>query len=153
MAICELCGEDTNLKNTRVEGSVVKACHRCQRLGKVLEEDTSASHSFYRKKKTRTEFVVVDDFQARVSRAMAKQSLDAKKLGLKSNIKESSLTKYLSGKIPIDVDTARKLEKSLGITLVEEGEVSEINADDFTVDSGDSSGLSLGDLIAKQMKK
>jgi uncharacterized protein (TIGR00270 family) len=154
MAICELCGNEVGkLYMVKIAGSTSRACDNCKGLGKVVEEDKGPkSHSFYRRTKHQTKEVVIDDYASIVSSTIAKKGLTVKKLADISNIKESSLTKYLSGKIHIDVGTARKLEKALGVSIVETVEEVEVNEEDFMSDEG-SGGLSLGDLIKKKLGK
>ncbi len=38
MVLCDLCGKDTNLAKTVIEGAVLKVCANCAKYGRVLEE-------------------------------------------------------------------------------------------------------------------
>lgn len=152
MPACESCGKIVNsLSNVNIAGSKVRACPACASMGKTIEETGNKKHVFKKKRKEEKEYHVVSDYAEKISKAMQKNGYDVHQLSRAVAMKESSLSKFLSKKVQLDLDNARKLASFLEINLVEE-------AGDESVDEGylvdenseeDSSGFTLGDLMKK----
>ena len=155
MVTCEMCGKEGNISRVSVEGTSMAVCDSCKSMGKSSEDYSSNnSHTFRKRTKTQVKDEVVVNFSSLINSSMAKKGFTAHQLARVINIKESSLNKYLSGKIKPDIDVARKIENFLEIKIVEQVEGSEqIDTTDIIVDSDDTTGLSLGDLIKKQLEK
>lgn len=153
MVACEMCGKDVpNLNNAVVAGTQMKVCSTCLRHGNSIEEKTEPSKTFYRKKKAEEiEFAVIDNYASLVNSELSKRSMNVQQLARAINIKESSLNKYLSNKIKIDVLTAKKIEKFLEIILTKE--VESISVRDYMDDVQDEEPTSLGDLLMKQLNE
>lgn len=155
MAVCELCGKIVDKTITiQVAGTNMQSCMSCKGLGKEVDVAPQGknAHSFYRRKKANVILGVVDNYSSILNSALARKGFNIQQLGRAVNIKESTLNKYFTGKLKPDVDTSRKLENFLEITILEEKE--EVNPQDFLDDSTeDSSSLSLGDLLKKQMEE
>ena len=155
MATCELCGEVVDSTTTvRVAGSNMQACNKCKKLGKEVEEkkQNNLSYSFRkRKKEGEVELNVIENYSSIINSALAKKGLNIHQLARMLNIKESTLNKYFTGKIKPDVQTAQRLEKFFEISLLEEKEA--VNIEELMSNDEDSSSLSLGDMIKKQMEE
>jgi len=93
---------------------------------------------------------VVSNYAALINATLSKKGLNLHQLARALNIKESTINKYTSGKLKPDVDTARKIQHFLEIKLLEEKE--EVDTQDF-MSRGDSSSLSLGDMLKREMEK
>lgn len=154
MVACEMCGVDTSsLKDAVVAGSNVKVCNSCSSMGTMKNEDRKQTHSFTRRKREDENLEVSSDYVKIIREGISKKGLTPHQVARAVNIKESSLSNYLKGQIKPIIENARKLENFLGIKLVESVDGGNVSVDDFKVDSDDSSGLSLGDMILNQMKK
>ena len=136
--ICEICG--TEIKGRphyiKVDGATLMVCSSCAKYGEKVEKappkTTKALVSknvSLRAHKTRTnkirtrdyeqEYLIVPDFGERIKEARLKLGLTLEKVAKKIKEKESWLRKIEQGKIQPPLDTARKLERYLGIKLVE----------------------------------
>lgn len=155
MAICELCGKNvSSVAKVKVAGTEMNACVSCKSLGKEVAVDNNQSytHSFYKKKRGEISFEVISNVISVINSAMGKRSMNLPQLARVANIRESTLKNYLSGKIQIDVETARKLEKALEIKLTQEAEVSD-SSSNYIISNDDDSNLSLGDILMKKLKE
>ncbi len=148
-----MCGSEGNLVKIRVAGSEMNVCSNCKKMGAEVEKKEDYKHTFrHRVRSSEITEEVVSNFGSLINNALAKKGMDVHHLARGANIKESSLQKYLQGKLKLDVDTAKRLGKFLEIELVEEVEGGSVNLDDVMAEES-SSSMSLGDLIKKQMEK
>lgn len=151
MVICEITGKETkNPVKIQLAGSILTVDRSQQHLGKLIEEQKrDVSHTFYKSKKKQEEVGdVVSNYFSLISKALAQKQLTAKHAARAVNIKESTLQKYVSGKLKPDTNHAKILEKFLGITLFEEHKESKNESFDVnSVMTEESSGNTLGDLI------
>lgn len=132
----------------------MNACSKCKKLGKVIEEQPkNYSHTFgKRKKREDVKLEVVSNYASIINKEMAKRSMNIKQLAMALNIKDTTLNKYLSNKVKMEIDTARKFENYFEIKLVEE--VENVNPDEFiTKEEVKEEGMSLGDLLMKKLKE
>ena len=150
MVTCEACGnETTKLVQVRISGSVMSVCGNCKSLGTLIDK-TQGDLSYSFKKNQNENLEVISNYSSVINKELAKRGFDFHQLAKGTNIKESSLTKYLSGKIHLDVETARKIEHFLEIKLVTESSSVDIN--NFLNSSKEDTSLSLGDLLKKQLE-
>ncbi len=140
MVTCDLCGKKNELTKAIVEGTLLSVCIPCSKFGNVVHIDKPTI------KKSR--FVEIDryveeiapDFAEKIKMAREKLSLKQEELALKINEKVSVIQHLESGKIRPQITTARKLEKFLGIKLIESASLPEkakINVKDTTLTIGD----------------
>lgn len=156
MATCESCGTNApNLYKVKIAGSVMNVCGKCRKMGKDLDEKKSApAYTFKHKKKDVVLEEVVNNYPSLINSALTKKGLNFHQLAKVLNIKESTINKYVTGKIKPDVETAKRIEKFLEIKLTEEVDEIETSVDVEVVDEDEkSSGTTLGDLLKKQMGK
>ena len=156
MGTCELCGNDVlNLIKVKVAGTEMKVCNSCKFMGRQLNVESKGpnSHSFYRKKKENIDLIVVDNATSLINSILAKKGLNIKQLARMSNIRESTLNKYLSSKIPLDLMTAKKLENFFDIVLTKEVEGGSVNSQDYMQEEGEVVKSSLGDLLMQKLKE
>lgn len=152
MAFCEFSGKEVDrVVSVNIAGTTINVAPQYANLGKQQIEEKAREHSFYKRRKTNVEYEVVSNFTQVVNKEISKRGWTLHQLARVSNIKESSLQKYMQGKLYLDIDTARKLESCLKIVLVEEVSGKPINTDDF-LEEESGEGASLGDLLMKQMK-
>jgi putative transcription factor len=126
---CEMCGKEAELYTTTVEGIPLKVCERCSRHGKIIAK--AKAKIFPRKIKraapqepAETELIaaVQEDFAKRIRDARTKAGMTQKEFAKKINEKESILHKMETGSFTPSIPLAKKLEKILGIQLVEKRE-------------------------------
>jgi putative transcription factor len=157
MAYCELCGIETNkTKKVLIVGSEMDVCLECSKKGKSLEKKNDISKIFYNKKRIESTESVMSNYIEIINSEMSKKSLDIHKLARLVNMKESILSKILLGKLNLDVNTAKRIEKFLKVKLVEKLDVEMKNSnlnENLLEEDNDEPSLSLGDLLLKELEK
>ena len=125
--MCELCGkENTGVFNILVSGAQISACATCsaKRGFSIPSRDTgrtrpSIKTPISRARKTRPTFEAARDFHIRIRKAREAGGMSVEELGRKMNLRVQDLQKYEGGSVPPD-SVAKKLEKALGIMILEE---------------------------------
>jgi len=133
--ICELCGRDTGfLSSVRIGSTVSRACSGCKRYGTAVGGMTMPSHAnpalIMQSRPTRSvvvsvpaeaekEEVVVSDFSSKISSARQRKGLKQGELARKLMEKESVIKAVETGRRRPNLRLARRLEKTLGVNLVE----------------------------------
>jgi putative transcription factor len=162
-AICELCGKDVpETRSTWVEGTQLKLCKDCQRFGDKVKSGTSESPTKVviesrlqqRERRMRSRdiykeedaFELADDYSKRIRDGRNAKGWTHEQLGAKINERVTILSKIESGSMKPTDDLVSKLEKSLGIVLIEK--VPLIKQEGKTSASGAT--FTLGDLIKKK---
>ena len=157
MASCELCGESVNsLNNVNVSGSILKVCNSCKSMGKETMGTSSKSYTF--KKTIRDKLgkeEVVSNYSSLIQSSLSKKNYTIHQLARGTNIKESNLNNYMKKTVKLDVETAKRIGKFLGISLVYEvSDEEDSSANDYIKeDESNSAGLSLGDLIQQKLNE
>jgi putative transcription factor len=144
---CEMCGKDTELFLAVIEGSQLKTCEKCGKFGKIISRIRPAQQKQSAAKPLITEELsmerVVPDYAQRIRAEREKQKLTQDEFAKKIMVKASVLHKIETGQYEPPIDTARKLEKILHITLVEQRTEGEA----VPVSKGKTQGLTIGDII------
>lgn len=125
MSYCELCGSQISGSafTIVVEDVVMNVCRSCSRHGKA--------YSAGKKRKTpKEEFKirlprVRNDYSKLIKQAREKQGLSQDELGNKIDEVGSVVKLLEEGKFRPDPELAKKIEDSLGITLVEISDIDE----------------------------
>jgi putative transcription factor len=153
-----MCGKDTLLFKTDIEGSIMKVCKACSKYGKVIsmvredvpERKKTATERILIEPKKKGEMVqtIVEDYGERVKKKREHLGLKQEELAKSIAEKESVIHHIESGKHEPNIDLARKLEHFLKITLVEEYQ------EPLPAQSGQkkSGELTIGDLIRVRKK-
>jgi putative transcription factor len=157
---CEMCGNDAELKKTKIEGAVLKVCEECQEAGEVMETSSSSSSSRSTSRSTSTskrrskpkgqQEELVGDYDTRVKQAREEKDLSIEELADRLNEKESVIHRIESGKLKPDKSLAKKIESKLGLDLYEE--LSDV---DYEARSGSSNdgGATIGDVADVRRKE
>lgn len=155
---CDMCGADSQLVLAEIEGVKLQVCITCARFGKVLKMIPKPEI----KKKAATkeaekpeviaappepEWMLVKDFAERIREKRESLGLKQKEFALKIAEKESLLHKIETGGFTPGIDLARKIERVLGITILEKTEQFETE-----LPKAKDSGLTLGDIISVKKK-
>jgi len=143
MAVCEMCGKDTQLFRALVENSELNVCSACGKYGKFLQKPVMrvAKKPVIEKAPEPVE-VVVSDYAQKIRSAREKSGLTQKEFALKLNEKESIIHKLENGLFVPPIDMAKKLERLLRIKLVEVEEEEKVSAE-----KRKSGPLTIGDIL------
>jgi putative transcription factor len=155
--LCEMCSSPNVAFKIDVEGSRLNVCDKCSKYGRIIVRINSSSPSDKKKdsktsvvdssvnKKTESVQLIKPDFAKIVRTAREKTGLTQEEFSKRINERESIVNKIESGHMKPDLLLARKLEKSLKISIVENVEIeSSTNPGEKKKGPG---GLTLGDLI------
>lgn len=132
MALCEMCGKTGDLVSVAIEGVPLTVCSACAKYGAVNchysgtvsatfangKKVLSGSPKYHPQPSTKPEYRVVDAYASLVRTAREKRGMTQKDFALLLQEKESFISKWESASVKPDLETARKLQKMLGITLV-----------------------------------
>ena len=156
--LCEMCNNKEAWCRALVEGAEIALCRNCSKFGRVTKEikveipakkakklSIAAQASLPKKEKIVIESIVAN-FGAKIKKAREKFGLTQQEFAIKISEKESIVHKLETELMEPNVDLARKLEKILHITLVEQIE----EGDDEGVLPGKkagSEGFTLGDIM------
>src|SRR3989344_7238814 len=151
---CEMCGKDSELFLTDIEGSQLKLCKNCGGYGKIIkriktEEQIKQEEKVERKKvkriiETKEEIipVITEDYANKVKAAREKLGLSQEDFAKKINEKISTIHNVETSRIEPGIHLSKKLEKALNIILIEEYK----EAHDSDRSSKDDA-LTIGDMI------
>ena len=139
---CELCGVKDAHRVALVEGIKLILCDRCVKTGREVRETPVFTKSGITiKKKPRAEDTIVSDYAVQIKKARQRRGIEQKDLARELNEKQSIISKVENGSMTPTIALAKKIERFLGLTLVEKTEQGEFKSDV----AGD--GLTLGDVL------
>jgi len=154
MAECERCGRKAKLTLVEIEGAQMYLCPDCSRYGKVVqrreEPPPQRKVSAPRPKQPRRPDVLsrekelAQDYPRRIQRGREKLGLSREELGRKINERVSVIAKLEHGEMHPPDSLVKKLEKTLGIELMEDVEEVHISS------SASSTGMTLADFIVRK---
>lgn len=157
--ICEMCGRESDkLRTVSIEGTVLKVCGQCSKFGdevtpggtEVKKKTAIEQRLERRERRMRSRDVyqaeesydLATDFPERIRQARMARDWKQETLAAKINEKKSVIHNLEAGDMRPDDALVKKLEKALGIKLMEKVPIIKTQAK-----SGSSKGLTLGDLI------
>lgn len=131
--LCELCGvEVPRTRKVIVEGTALNVCSSCSKFGTAPQksEDRKVSPMVSRLEMSKRRFrpkdvyekdvdVLVSDYGSRIREARMKMGFSQEELGKKLNEKWSVINKLETGDMRPDDKLVTKLERALGIKLME----------------------------------
>ncbi len=125
---CDMCGDEEDGYIVLIEGARMNVCAECAETGKILEEPSyeheGDREQKFERRKRQSQFDIteelVDDYAERIVKARNRMGLQRAVVAEMTNEKESFLERIEKGKARPDTGLAKKLEKELGITLLEE---------------------------------
>lgn len=159
MPTCDMCGQETEPVKAKIEGTVLDVCPRCAKFGEVISrpapifskripEPKKAATAPRRKEVVQ---VIVEDYGKKIREARESKGLTQEQFAGQLNEKESVIQKMESGQFKPSIKLARKLEKMLRITLVEEyRESGEIP---IPTKKSKTEGFTLGDFVKDKREK
>ncbi len=138
MQSCELCGRERELVNSLVEGAKLKLCAECSSYGKIIEEKKADKNKAYKREIDIEE--LIENYGSEVKNAREKLGITQQELAMRLNEKVSIITNIERMGIKPTMETAKKLERSLGITLT----VKILNTNDDNIKHGEKH-MTIGD--------
>ncbi|MBI2657117.1 TIGR00270 family protein [Candidatus Woesearchaeota archaeon] len=147
---CDLCGKTAEgLAKAIIEGVQLDVCPDCTKFGRVIsqpkrysaKEQVNHMKRQLEKKEDKVE-LLVEDYSGIIKRKRESMGLSQKDFANRISEKESTIHKIETGSFEPDLSLARKLEKALGIKLVEHYEETHESSK-----SAKPAGFTLGDFI------
>ena len=144
---CDLCGRTGEMYKAIVEDSAITVCSQCTKYGEVTGKvitETPASKPKKQKPKTLPKEEIelfVSNLGEIIKQKRELLGLNQKQFAGRIGEKESILKKIETGHIFPTMEKARKLEKDLGVKLIEEME------DAVPQNQKESGPLTLGDFV------
>ncbi len=148
MPSCDMCGKETSLVTADVEGVEMRVCSPCSKFGTVKAESTMLQ---FQPKKIHKDpaLRVISNYASVVRQTREKRNLSQEDFARFLQERESIVAKWEQGKMQPSVEVARRLEKLLGISLIED------DADVFFTKKktfSNSQAFTLGDFIKVRKK-
>ncbi len=150
-----MCGKDKDTVLAEIEGVELKVCQNCARHGKIRSTPPGFAARFQKQKFVRQEGPeerVVENYAYLLRGAREKRQMSQEDFAKFLNEKESQITKWESSAFAPDLETAKKLEKKLGLTLVFKDEANG-KVEKGDMDRPRSDVLTLGDFIKVKKRK
>lgn len=164
---CEMCGKEAPLKTAIVEGTEMRVCPDCLEYGhektkapEVTDRSKIAKGAQNRaqakkKKRSRDVYednpeVLAEDYGQRVQKARQEQDLTVEELSDQLNEKRSVISKTEAQDHHPSDELVKKLERKLGIELMEQPEETHREK---AGGGGKSGPVTLGDLLKEEMEK
>jgi len=127
VAACEMCGKEDEIVTALVEGVQLNVCQNCSSFGKIIKKPISVKKMPDVKKIPLQEREIIqsirEEYSSLIKGKREKMGLKQKEFAKFLSEKESMIHKIESGLYVPSLALARKIEKQLGISLVEEREV------------------------------
>ncbi|MAF34333.1 TIGR00270 family protein [Candidatus Woesearchaeota archaeon] len=139
MQPCELCGKNPAAHTADVEGSTMEVCKGCASFGKIIEQPKVVEKKV---KVAAPEQGIVGDFSQLLKQARESKDMTQLDFSKFVAVKESMIHQFETGHLSPSLEQAAKLEKKLGITLVETIEPTKIS-----LASGKEKDLTIGDIL------
>jgi uncharacterized protein (TIGR00270 family) len=144
--VCDLCAKKGPTSKVRVEGVVYDVCSDCASLG-VAVKQASSRKSRSSRRDPDADLVVRSDVATRLRKARGSIKMDdfAKKL----RVKESDLHAWETGHRTPTIDTAKRLQKQLNISLVQQQAT--IEGDEYKPQNTSGGSLTIGDMLKDKL--
>ncbi len=127
-----MCGSENRLFKAKVEGTVLNVCKHCAKYGEVIGKvhDKQWIEKFERKREKARKKIsdkpltegIVDDYSEVIKKKREEKGLKQEDFARMINEKASLIHKIETGNFEPSIKLARKIEKFLRITLVEQRE-------------------------------
>lgn len=153
-----MCGKDTDLFLTEIEGTELKVCDRCGKHGRVIRrvaQPKRVKPKAEGKAVAKTEEPeiiesIVDDYGMLIKKKREKLGMTQEELAKRIAERESLIQKIENENVEPSIALARKLERFLKIKLVEEIEDKKIA---FVKEKGKGDAFTLGDFVRVRKRK
>jgi len=136
-----MCGKDTQVYTTVVEGSELNVCENCGKYGKAVRKPIVRSRAPIQVKPEVIE-MVVSEYAQLIRKAREARGMTQKNFALSLNEKESVVQKLETGSLTPSLKMAKKLERLLRVRLLEVQEETKV---DLQQKSGGP--MTIGDML------
>ncbi len=164
---CEMCGKSIATRRHDVSGTVMNLGACCAKYGTPLDSPAPAgskaavTQNLERRATRMTSRSVyegdtldlVDDFGARIRKARERRGWSHEQLGNKVSARVPQLHKIEAGQLRPSDDLAKRMERELGITLLEKVDAGPAAVAGQNKKAGGKAGLTIGDLLKDAMDK
>jgi len=144
MSVCEMCGNESPLVKTVIEGVELSVCKNCSGFGKIVRKRTfiPSKKKFFREEKEDEDIdVLKEDYPSIIREKREQMGLKQKEMAMFLAERESVIHKIEAGNYKPSIKLARKIEKYLNIKLIEK---QHIEKQDLKVNK---QILTIGDMI------
>lgn len=150
-----MCGSETTLYKTLIEGTELNVCKECAKFGKIIApirvevKETKKTEKKDIPKGPEREIiqVLIQKYGEKIKKAREQLGLKQKDFAKKINEKESLIHNIEIGRFEPNIDLARKIERFLKIKLIEQHEEVKDRLKKTKTDE-----LTIGDLIKIKKK-
>ena len=118
---CEICGIKESVCRARIEGSIMNVCEACKEYGEEIKSPVEKARKVADEKTFFAEETqaVIRDYARVIKDARESRKLKQEDFAKKINEKESLVHQIETGHFKPSVELARKIERYLGVRLVE----------------------------------
>lgn len=162
---CEMCGKQVGTRRYLVDGTVMNLGAECSKYGTAMDKPAAqgskaaVAQNLERRAQRMTSrdiykeevWDLVEDFGPRIRQARERKGWSHDQLGNRVSARVPQLRQIESGHLRPSDDLAKRMERELGITLMEKVEGGPAPAVTGTKPGG--SGLTIGDLLKDAKKK
>lgn len=165
-----MCGKNYAEFKAEIEGVELSVCSSCSKHGKVIKKipavqpaaaritsskkSASANQTADISNEPKQVRMIVEDFASRIRSRREKLRLNQEDFAKKLSIKESQLHSFETGKIVPSTAIAEKMERILGIKLIELSDASfSIQKSSNQSDSKSGSDITIGDFVKIRSRK
>jgi putative transcription factor len=156
---CELCGRECDCKPATIDGVKMMLCPNCMKYGIGIKEEKpiSVKQKIILGKISKPQVKdiykdmdkeLVSNWNELIKNARKNKGLSREELGFKINERTVTIAKIENGDLRPSDDIVKKLEKELGINLVEKVD----SGSSFSATTSSKKGLTLGDFFKKEEK-
>jgi len=119
---CEICGRPVpkDPVAVRIEGTLMKTCVPCSRLGEKVVERSRGRRATERPVWKERILEPVEGYARLIREGRERMRLTQEQLGARIGVKSSVISRIESGQMKPDMKIGRKLERLFNITLFEE---------------------------------
>lgn len=156
---CELCGRETDLFIAEVEGTELRICEKCAKFGKIIrrvpapakikaKSGSGKGNPPENVEEPEVIELIAEGYGMAIRNKRERMGLSQKDFAKRVAEKESLIQKLETENIEPSIPLAKKLEKILGVKLVEEVRDTKVQ-----IQKGRSAIFTLGDFVKIRKRK
>ena len=145
---CDMCGKESKLMVALVEGTEMNVCSQCAKFGKIIrrvkEPVIEKKNAAVKEEEPEEEAiqVIVNDYAKIIKDKREQRGMKQEDFAKKINEKESLIHNIESRRFKPGIKLAEKIEKFLGIKLIEE-----YKEEHIVKKTEPGEGMTIGDMI------